>query len=72
MKYGTEANPVRVRLNRRYNDTGCTGRIVEAGTEGEAYCFDAGGGYWKVRVTGQPWGDGEITMRTENLEFLDK
>lgn len=70
MNYGTETERVKVRLKGRYDDTGFTGRIVEAGTEGDAYCFDAVGKFWKIRVINQPWGDGEITMRTENLEFL--
>lgn len=71
MNFGTETNRVRVRLKTRYDDTGYTGRIVEAGTEGDGYSFDACGNFWKVHVVNQPWGDGEITVRTENLDVLE-
>lgn len=70
MKHGTETDRVRVRLKKRYDDTGYTGRIVEAGTEGDAYLID-GGDQWRVRVINQPWGDGEIIVITRNLEFLE-
>jgi hypothetical protein len=58
---------VKVRLVKRYDDIGFTGRVVEAGTEGIAYQFDVRGDLWKVKV----WGNGGVVaVRREDLEFL--
>jgi hypothetical protein len=60
----------KVKLLIDYTDKGYTCRSVPAGTKGEAYPFDALGDLWKVKVKDQHFGNGEISVRKKDLEFL--
>jgi len=63
-----------VKLKSEYSDLGFTGRMVTADTEGLAVpdgTRRGKGNVWKIKVTGQSWGEGWITMPESELEFID-